>query len=554
MKIARTLTPTHKKGTTLFVAPRSAMAIPMIGVFAAFVACGGGDADDDLSASNSNASRPYGAVADSWVRSGSSINSNKGTELELYADATDSGGAERRIFIKFTVSGAGASVLSAKLRLHCTSGSASGGTLRAVSDTSWDETKITWTSQPQIGAVIGSPIGAVQSGASIDLDVSSIVRGDGTYSFALVTSNDDEVRYAAREAGATGPSLVLDTTTTTTDAGAIDSSPEADTGSLTPPPPPSTGDYLLMSRAALKALPTSGAAWTSLKASADASVTPDLCDQDNKVGVNALAAGLVYARTGDLSYRKKAIDLITRAIPTQKDGCYNAILSLGRQLGGYVLAADFADYRDASFVSWLSQIRTREIGGHGRWHQLRFTAGDCASNWCTFSAGSMAAADRFLGDATNVARDWKIFQGYTDGSWPFNTNSSYQPAWNCGSYIAIENRQCKTPGGLSQNGAPVEDASRLTYPTPHDGYVSEAMQGFVFQALLLNAAGYDSFGIGGGALSRVAAFQVRFGIANGSSPGYYTMHVVNHVYGTSYPEKTPTSGGRIFGFADWLYP
>lgn len=54
-----------------------------------------------------------------------------------------------------------------------------------------------------------------------------------------------------------------------------------------------TPDYMLISRSDLMRLPVSGAGWASVKAKADANVTPDLCDQDNKADINAMAAGIV---------------------------------------------------------------------------------------------------------------------------------------------------------------------------------------------------------------------------------------------------------------------
>jgi hypothetical protein len=37
----------------------------------------------------------------------------------------------------------------------------------------------------------------------------SAIRGDGRYDFALQTASGDRAVYAAREAGATGPQLIL---------------------------------------------------------------------------------------------------------------------------------------------------------------------------------------------------------------------------------------------------------------------------------------------------------------------------------------------------------
>ena len=56
------------------------------------------------------------------------------------------------------------------------------------------------------------------------------------------------------------------------------------------------------------------------------------------------------------------------AIKTQRVGCDNATLALGRQLMAYVLAADFWELNgtpDATFRAWPTTIRRKIIGGHG---------------------------------------------------------------------------------------------------------------------------------------------------------------------------------------------
>ena len=174
-----------------------------------------------------------------------------------------------------------------------------------------------------------------------------------------------------------------------------------------------TPDYMIISRDSLMALPTSGTAWNTIKSKADASVSPDLCYQGNNADINALAAGIVYARTGDTAYRTKVINLINAMKATQKDGCHNAVLAMGRQLGGYVMAADFAGYRDASFTNWLNGIIDRNIGGHGRWFNLRFTAYDSASNWGIHALASTTTADIYLNRTTDIEKDWQVFIFFT---------------------------------------------------------------------------------------------------------------------------------------------
>lgn len=326
-------------------------------------------------------------------------------------------------------------------------------------------------------------------------------------------------------------------------------------------PPPSGTDYLVISRSDLLALPTSGTAWTSLKSSADASPTPNLCDQDNKADVNALAAGIVYARTGDAAYKTKVINLINAAIATQKDGCSNATLALGRQLGGYVIAADFVGYRDASFVSWLTGIRSHDLANHAPWNTLRNTSTVTANNWGTFALASVTAADRFLGDDANVARDWDIFSSYgVPNTHKFTPTSDYKTRgyqWTCVAAstaypmpIAI-NTPC-VKSGVNLDGAPVEDSAREPFPT-YSTYIHESMQGYALQAILLDHAGYPAWTVNDSQIKRAAEFANRSGRLNDHGVAYYVAFAVNKFTGSSLPTKTPTNGGRVFGFTDWLY-
>jgi hypothetical protein len=316
-----------------------------------------------------------------------------------------------------------------------------------------------------------------------------------------------------------------------------------------------------MSRSTLLARPTSGAAWSALKAVADSSPgSPNLCDQDNKHGVKTLAAALVYARTGTVAYRDKVQSAIVSAMGTEQAGCHNAILSLGRQLGAYVLAADFIDLagaEDTAFRSWLSGIRTRNLGGHSRWYTLVGTSENSANNWGTFALASRIVASAYLGDGADLARAWQVFSGYSTGSWAFQKTADWSAAWSClpgdgSSRVPIAINGACANAGVNLDGAPVEDASRSAFPVPSGGYVNEAMQGYVVQALLLQRAGYDAFGVGNQAIRRVADFQARNGIWNFHSTGYYVAPVVNRMYGTAYPVLA-SGYGRVFGYTDWLY-
>ena len=143
---------------------------------------------DDTYVNSSNPSAVNGNVNNLRVRFGS-------TQLHTY--------------LKFSVSGAG-TVGSATLRLWVTDASPDGGSLYLVPDSAWSEGSLSWSNRkPTAGSAIDSA-GPVTVGSWAELDVSSLVTGDGTYSFALINASNDLARYGSSEAAAaTRPQLVV---------------------------------------------------------------------------------------------------------------------------------------------------------------------------------------------------------------------------------------------------------------------------------------------------------------------------------------------------------
>jgi hypothetical protein len=328
-----------------------------------------------------------------------------------------------------------------------------------------------------------------------------------------------------------------------------------------------------MSRTRLLSLPTTGSAWTSLKSIADGSLgTPDLCNQDNKHDVRTLAVALVYARTGIASYYTKARDAIMSALSTIQVGCYNAILSLGRQLGAYVLAADLIKLSgtdDVTFRSWLTTIRTLYLGGHGRWVTLTGTHEDSNNNWGAFAGASRIAASLYLGDTADVARASLVVRGFLGDRYAYSGFRSGLYAdeltWTCSSsgstYTPVDWACYKN--GINLNGAIAGDIYRgggLTWPALDPGipYTLEALQGVTLQVELLYQNGYpEAWSWSNSALQRAANFVSRSGQSGGStwnysSVSYHLPWLLNARYGLGLPTK-PAGFGRVFGYTDWLY-
>lgn len=150
------------------------------------------------------------ADADAYVEE-NSPNVNLGAAPILMADV----GPDREVFLRFVVppSMAGVVIERATLRLTVSgvSGSPSeqGGTLRAMSESGWVESAVTYANRPVIDGPVLGTIGPVARGDVVEVDVTPALAASGAVSFALVTPSDDGVKYQSRETGAGGPKLVL---------------------------------------------------------------------------------------------------------------------------------------------------------------------------------------------------------------------------------------------------------------------------------------------------------------------------------------------------------
>jgi parallel beta-helix repeat protein len=104
----------------------------------------------------------------------------------------------RVAYVKFVLEGSGTPE-SAALEIVVET-NADDLTLHTVNDTQWTEETLNYANAPALDGEISTIVGA-RAGTSYQFDVSSIVTGDGTYSFAVTTSDNTAIRLGTKEGG-----------------------------------------------------------------------------------------------------------------------------------------------------------------------------------------------------------------------------------------------------------------------------------------------------------------------------------------------------------------
>lgn len=111
-------------------------------------------------------------------------------------------------YLRFNLSGlSGRAIESATLRLYANNASSTGYQVRQVSNNTWGEKTITYQNAPAIGALAASS-GALSTGYK-EVDVTSLVTGDGPLSIALTTTTATTFNLASSETAGRQPQLVV---------------------------------------------------------------------------------------------------------------------------------------------------------------------------------------------------------------------------------------------------------------------------------------------------------------------------------------------------------
>lgn len=184
---------------------------------------------------------------DTYVNSGAP-NNKYGTATTIRVRKTST--VTLNSYFKFNVSGVSGPVQSAKIRLYVADTSPSGGSIYPVSNTyvgtatPWIETGLTWNNAPTIAGPPLSSVGNAPLNTWVEFDVTPQVSGNGTYSFAIASTNSNAVYYRSDEATGNRPILTVISTNLSLPSPSPSPTPSSSpnpspTPSLVPTPTPS---------------------------------------------------------------------------------------------------------------------------------------------------------------------------------------------------------------------------------------------------------------------------------------------------------------------------
>ena len=367
---------------------------------------------------------------------------------------------------------------------------------------------------------------------------------------------------AAATASPTATPIAAPTATPTIAPTATPSPAATTTPAPTGTPAPASGPVapgagILISAADIARLPTSGAAWTALKARADSSMAaPNISNQDDDTDQLVLARALVYARTGVSSYRSSVVAALHSALGTEAGG---RTLALGRNLPAYVISADLISLKTAdptfdtsAFRPWLRSLLSEPLDGK----TLVSTHEDRPNNWGTHAGAARASIAAYLGDAAEMSRTAQVFRGWLGDRSAYAGFTYGDLSWQCDPAhpVGVNPTGC-TKNGVEIGGSLPEEMRRggtFQWPPVYTGYAWEALQGAVLQADLLRAAGYDAWNWSNQGLLRAVRFLYgRVGwVADGDDT--WQPWLIDKRYGTSYRGAPPARTGKNFGYTDWL--
>jgi S-layer homology domain len=307
--------------------------------------------------------------------------------------------------------------------------------------------------------------------------------------------------------------------------------------------------------------PTSGSAWNRIVSAASmAGGDADVSDQDSDHDQWTLAAAIYTVRTGH--QRDRAVGALERAIGTEQGGRW---LAVGRNLTGYIIAADLLGIRSGRAHDWLASFRTMRLEHNNSGEPITFRASawESGSNASAQEGAAYTALAMYLNDGSMKRWSWDAFRRYAGDRTSPHRITSNSDVWQQvpSDPVGIQNVGARR-SGCSIAGAISNDMSRGGSNVCRPGYTAYpwvGLEGAVPAAVMLTRSGYSAFTVSNSALKRAAGYLMNLRRATGNVEWYDAdrapeiKHVLNRAYGMAYPVQYPVAGGRTVGFTDYTH-
>jgi len=115
----------------------------------------------------------------------------------------------REGFLRFNITGIEGTVTKAELKLTSDDNGTDKGPVVYAADNNWSEAGINYDNKPAKSGDAIADLGAININTTITIDVTSVISGNGLFSFTLVPTSTDGVRFFSKEAGSNRPILTI---------------------------------------------------------------------------------------------------------------------------------------------------------------------------------------------------------------------------------------------------------------------------------------------------------------------------------------------------------
>jgi hypothetical protein len=350
---------------------------------------------------------------------------------------------------------------------------------------------------------------------------------------------------------------------------------------------PAQSSGIWLDNSTLDNLSQNTSAFNSLEDTATASNPFEpVCDQDSQHDTRTLAKALYGVATDNANMQFGAISSIAAAVGTEEDhpSCGSSgstlprWLSVGRNLGAYVIAADVlrsVDVVSASVDGWFADfldgtITLQNNNNPGVQEPLSTSAWNTGANASAQQGFVRSALAAYLGNDTILANEFLRFRKYVGdrtSTWDLEQTDATQDTWQ---RVPADPVGIVEPGptknGCRWDGAVAWDMARTgayscTPDFDNDGqYPWVGLEGAIPAAMILQRQGFHAFEAVTNAINRSLDFlwdvRQRTGDARwfDGSRGNDVIQLVNHAYGENHLFVGPAGNGRTVGWTDWTHP